>query len=41
MNAAILRRKHVTFLVSPFKYLSTPNKKIGQKLPSHSCRSAN
>jgi len=40
MNAAILRRKYVTFLVSPSKYLSTPNKEIGKKLPSHSCKSA-
>jgi len=39
MNAAILRRKHVTFLVSPSKYLSTPNKEIGQKLLPHSFRS--
>jgi len=39
MNLAILRREHVIFFTSPVKYSSIPNKEIGQKLPSHSCRS--
>jgi len=40
MNATILRREHMTFLASPSKYSSTPNKEIEKKLPSHSYGSA-
>jgi len=39
INTAILRRKHMTFSVSPSKYSSTLNKKIRQKVLFHSYRS--
>ena len=36
MNATILRREYILFLVSSSKYSSTPNKEIKQKLLSYS-----
>jgi len=36
IKAAILRREHTIFFVSPPKYLSVPNNEIGAKLLFHS-----
>ena len=40
MKIAILKRKYTIFFALLDKNLSIPNKKIGKKLLSYSCRSA-
>ena len=39
-KVAILKRKYTIFFTSLVKNSSIPNKEIGEKLPSHSCRLA-